>query len=74
MITKYKITNLGAKTTKDQQTKLVSALKGVSGVDNATLHLGSSEVEIKPLAKQEPIRADLSAAVTKAGFSMAAKA
>jgi len=74
MTNKYKLTDLSAKTTKDQQTKLVSALKGVSGVENAILHLGSSEVEIKPLAKQEPKRADLTAAISSAGFSMTTKA
>lgn len=74
MTTKYKIINLSEKTTADQQSNLISELKRVSGVDTAILHLASKEMEIKPLETHQPIFAELTAAVVKAGFAMGPKA
>lgn len=70
---KYKITNLNDKTPQAEQNKLVSALKGVQGVQSAKLDLGTQEVEVIGRDKKDPARNDLSAAANKAGFTFAAK-
>jgi hypothetical protein len=64
----YNSSNLNTKTPKDKQDGLVAALKGVHGVKNATLSLGSSEFVITPLPNTEPKRDAISAAAGKAGF------
>ena len=69
-MTMYKTPTLSSKTPEAEQTKLVAALKAVSGVQSATLHLSTHEFEIKGADKKEPKREDVTAAASKAGFSV----
>ena len=66
----YKVQNLTKSTSPSEQTKLISALKGVAGVADATLRLENSSIEIKAKEQQEPKHADLVAASQKAGFQL----
>lgn len=67
-MTTYKVKNLSNTTASSEQTKLISALKTVQGVENATLQLQNSTFEITPKAKQVPKKEDLSAACNRVGF------
>ena len=68
---KYKVDNLSAKTSKPDQSKLVEALQGVAGVKTATLHLNSHEFSVEPVEQQKIKREDITAAASKAGFTVA---
>lgn len=67
---KYTVSNLNAKTPQDEQTKLLSAIKGVKGVASAQLYPGSSEFGLTAREKESPKQEDLASAVSKAGFSL----
>jgi hypothetical protein len=69
----YNVPTLNKSTSKGDQDRLIAALKSVPGVENATLRLGSSEVEIKPRANHEPKRDMIAAASQKAGFTVKTK-
>ena len=69
----YKVQNLSNSTTSSDQTKLISALRGVAGVETATLRLQDHAFEIKAKDKHEPKREELAAATLKAGFPLQAQ-
>lgn len=69
----YRVPNLTATTTEADQTKLVTALKAVKGVENAVLHPAQHEFEIRARDKEEPKRDEIAAAASKAGFALASK-
>ena len=67
MVQSYKVTRLTSQTPQSDQQKLVTALKGVAGVEKVTLRPNSSEFEID--GKDECNPSDIWAAAAKAGFS-----
>jgi len=66
----YKIPTLTSTTPKNDQTKLLSAIKGVKGVQTAELHPDKHELAITVKAQQEPKRNDIEAAAKGAGFPL----
>ncbi len=66
----YTASKLNATTTQAEQTKLIKALKAVHGVENATLHLSESRVEVAPRVNETARRVDIETAASKCGFSL----
>jgi hypothetical protein len=66
----YKVPELDQNTSSLNKERLVSALKGVHGVANVTLKLGTSELEIESLPNAMPDSDDISLASRKAGFEL----
>lgn len=66
----YKIPTLTSTTPKDDQTKLLSAIRGVRGVQSAELHPDRHELAIEVKAQQEPKRTEIEAAASGAGFAL----
>lgn len=70
---KYKIPTLTTNTPQADQTKLLSALKGVKGVESAQLHPNTSEVAVTPKAQNAPKREEIATAASRVGFPFAPK-
>lgn len=70
---KYQIPTLNEKTTQADQSKIMTAVKGVSGVSKAILHLNSHEIEVAGKDQADPKREDIASAVSKIGFPLATK-
>lgn len=70
-MTKYRVPKLSSNTPREEQNKLLKAVKGVRGVQAAKLYLGSNELGITARQTQAPRYEDIASAVSKAGFPLA---
>ena len=67
---KYQLPRLNEKTPAADQSRIVAAVKGVSGVTKAVLHPNSQELEVAGKDQTEPKREDIATAVSKIGFPL----
>jgi hypothetical protein len=67
---RYKVPNLTADTPQPERTRLLTALRGVHGVEGAMLIPESSEFTVSGRAQQQPKRAEVESAASKAGFTV----
>jgi hypothetical protein len=70
---KYKVPTLTSSTPQAEQSKLLSALRGVKGVESAQLHPSTSEVAIGGKGQNSPKREEIATAASAAGFPFAPK-
>lgn len=69
----YHISNFNAKTPKDEQSKLESALRSVNGVEKVSLNPSKGDFSLSFTANKEPKLDMLTTAVKKAGFTLGKK-
>lgn len=67
---RYQIPTLNEKTPQNDQSKILTAIKGISGVTKATLHPSTHEIEITGEDQAEPKREEIASAVSKVGFPL----
>lgn len=70
---KYEIPKLSNKTPEAERATIVTALKSVAGVSQATLLPASHQIEITGKDQKDPKRDDIASAVSKIGFPLSAK-
>lgn len=67
---KYQIPKLNEKTPAADQSRIVAAVKDISGVTKAVLHPNSHELEVAGKDQSDPKREDIASAVSKIGFPL----